>query len=57
METGAEKLMAELCELVAREKDQAELKRLISQLIECLQERQRERGTAEPNGSAEEPAK
>lgn len=57
METSADKLMTELYELVAREKDQAELKRLIGQLIECLQKRQRERGTAEPNGSAEEPAK
>jgi hypothetical protein len=55
MENIAEKEIAELCKLVSNEKDQSELKRLITQLIARLHDRQLERADAKPNGSSKEP--
>jgi hypothetical protein len=49
MDISPERLIEELCELVAKEKDYTELKRLIGQLIQCLDARQKEREQAKAN--------
>jgi hypothetical protein len=46
MDISPERLIEELCELVAKETDYTELKRLIGQLIQCLDARQKEREQA-----------
>jgi hypothetical protein len=55
MENATDKEIAELCRLVSNERDQAELRRLITQLIARLHERQMERVDAKPNGSSKGP--
>ena len=51
MDIDPEQLVEELCELVAKETDSAELCRLIARLIESLDARQKQR-----NGKANAPA-
>jgi hypothetical protein len=43
MDINPEKVIEQLYELVAKEKDYSELRRLIAQLIECLEARQKNR--------------
>ena len=43
MDIDPEQLVEELCELVAKETDSAELRRLIARLIESLDARQKQR--------------
>lgn len=43
MEIDSEQLVEELCELVAKETDSTELRRLIARLIESLDARQKQR--------------
>lgn len=54
MEISPEQLIDELCELVAKETDYTELRRLIARLIECLDARQKERDQAKPNSAPDE---
>ncbi len=56
MEINPEKLIAELCEMVAKEKDYTELRRLITRLIECLDARQQRRDHSKQNSSAQNPS-
>jgi len=43
MESDAEKIIAQLYEMVAKERDYDKLRALLTQLIQSLDERQRER--------------
>lgn len=54
MEISTEQLIDELCELVAKETDYAELRRLIARLSECLDGRQKERNHARENSAPDE---
>jgi hypothetical protein len=55
MDINPEKLISELYEMVAKEKDYDELRRLITRLIECLEARQQERMQTEQDPSAQKP--
>jgi len=55
MDIDPEQLVQELCELVAKETDSAELRRLIARLIESLDARQKQRhgkANAPPEGQS-----
>ena len=55
MDIDPEQLVEELCELVAKETDSAELRRLIARLIESLDARQKQRhgkANAPPEGQS-----
>ncbi|MGC2194871.1 MAG: hypothetical protein WA628_09350 [Terriglobales bacterium] len=54
MDIRPEQLIDELFELVAKEKDYAQLRRLLGQLIACLDARQKERDQAKTNSPPEE---
>jgi hypothetical protein len=51
MEMLPEQLISELCERVTKETDQTELRRLIAQLIESLDARQREQNQVTANAN------
>lgn len=55
MDIDPEQLIEELCGLVAKETDSAELRRLIARLIESLDARQKQRD-GKTNASPEEPS-
>jgi hypothetical protein len=56
MDVNPEKLISELYEMVAQERDYVELRRLITRLIECLEARQQERTQAQHNSPSQKPS-
>lgn len=56
MDINPEKIITELCEMVAKETDYTELRRLLTRLIECLEARQQERALEKQNAASQPPS-